>query len=116
MLFSCSVLAELLSQDPFSDSFRRRVLRTSLNIPNIQANQNTVGLVIENNRIVENLQCQSNNPRSTGGGNTAGDKEGQCARLELKRPDTEPTESTKAGKWVFRSPHGAQERPAFGVS
>ena len=46
-----------------------------------QTNQNTGGLVIENNRISENLQCQSNNPRPTGGGNTAGDKEDQCARL-----------------------------------
>ena len=50
-------------------------------LANFQANQNTGGLVIKNNRIAENLQCQSNNPRPTGGGNRAGDKEGQCARL-----------------------------------
>jgi hypothetical protein len=37
--------------------------------------------VISNNSIAENLQCQANNPRPTGGGNTAGDKEDQCAAL-----------------------------------
>ena len=57
------------------------VARGNTILANLQANQNTGGLVIENNRIAENLQCQSNNPRPTGGGNTAGDKEGQCARL-----------------------------------
>ena len=100
----------------FFSNDARMVARGNTILANFQANQNTGGLVIENNRIAENLQCQSNNPAPVGGGNTAGDKEGQCARLELKRPDTEPTESTKAGKWVFRSPHGAQERPASGVS
>ena len=34
-----------------------------------------------NSRVNGDLQCQSNNPPPTGGGNTAGDKEGQCARL-----------------------------------
>jgi hypothetical protein len=48
---------------------------------NLQAVQNTGGLVISNNRIAQNLQCKQNNPPPTGGGNTAGDKEGQCARL-----------------------------------
>ena len=57
------------------------VARGNTILANFQANQNTGGLVIENNRISENLQCQSNNPPPTGGGNTAGDKEGQCARL-----------------------------------
>jgi len=36
--------------------------------------------VISSNSIAENLQCQANNPRPTGG-NTAGDKEDQCAAL-----------------------------------
>ncbi len=48
---------------------------------NLQANQNTGGLVITANRVSENLQCQANSPAPTGGGNTAGDKEGQCASL-----------------------------------
>ena len=59
----------------------KMVARGNTILANLQANQNTGGLVIENNRIAENLQCQSNNPRPTGGGNTAGNKEGQCARL-----------------------------------
>ena len=65
----------------FSSNGARMVARGNTILANFQANQNTGGLVIENNRISENLQCQSNNPPPTGGGNTAGDKEGQCARL-----------------------------------
>jgi hypothetical protein len=57
------------------------IARGNTLLANFQANQITGGLVIENNKIVENLQGQSNNPVPTGGGNTAGDKEGQCARL-----------------------------------
>ena len=48
---------------------------------NLQAESNTGGLVIKNNRISEYLQCKQNNPPPTGGGNTAGDKENQCSRL-----------------------------------
>jgi hypothetical protein len=48
---------------------------------NLQANQNTGGLSITANRVSENLQCQANSPAPTGGGNTAGDKEDQCAAL-----------------------------------
>jgi hypothetical protein len=48
---------------------------------NLQANQNTGGLNIANNIIAENLQCAANNPPPTGGGNTAGDTEDQCANL-----------------------------------
>jgi hypothetical protein len=59
----------------------RMIARGNTLLANFQATQNTGGLVIENNRIAENLQCQANNPRPTGGGNTAGDKEDQCARL-----------------------------------
>jgi hypothetical protein len=65
----------------FFSNDTRMVARGNTILANFQANQNTGGLVIENNRIAENLQCQSNNPPPTGGGNTAGDKEGQCARL-----------------------------------
>ena len=57
------------------------IARGNTILANFQANQNKGGLVIKNNKIAENLQCQSNNPPPTGGGNTAGDKEGQCARL-----------------------------------
>lgn len=48
---------------------------------NLQAVQNRGGLAITSNRISQALQCKENNPPPTGGGNTAGDKEGQCARL-----------------------------------
>lgn len=50
-------------------------------LANLQANQNTGGLLIENNRISSVLSCQANTPPPTGGNNRAGDKEGQCARL-----------------------------------
>ena len=48
---------------------------------NLQAFKNTGGLSITNNRMAQNLQCKENNPAPTGGGNTAGSKEDQCARL-----------------------------------
>ena len=59
----------------------RMVARGNTILANLQANQNTGGLVISNNRIAQNLQCQANNPPPTGGGNVAGDKEDQCAAL-----------------------------------
>lgn len=65
----------------FFSNEARMIARGNTIYANFQANQNTGGLVIENNRIAENLQCQSNNPPPTGGGNNAADKEGQCARL-----------------------------------
>jgi hypothetical protein len=65
----------------FFSSEARMIARGNTILANFQANQNTGGLAIENNKVAENLQCQSNNPPPTGGGNTAGDKEGQCARL-----------------------------------
>ncbi|AHY47585.1 Hypothetical Protein RradSPS_2302 [Rubrobacter radiotolerans] len=48
---------------------------------NLQAESNRGGLVFKNNRISGSFQCKQNNPAPTGGGNTAGDKEGQCSRL-----------------------------------
>jgi hypothetical protein len=65
----------------FFSNEARMIARGNTLLANFQANQNTGGLVIENNKIAENLQCQSNDPPPTGGGNTAGDKEGQCRRL-----------------------------------
>lgn len=65
----------------FFSNEARMVARGNTILANFQANQNKGGLVIENNRIAENLQCQANNPPPVGGGNTAGDKEDQCARL-----------------------------------
>lgn len=50
-------------------------------LANLQAVQNKGGVQIVNNRISQNLQCKENVPAPTGGGNTAGAKEGQCARL-----------------------------------
>jgi len=57
------------------------VARGNTILANLQANQNTGGLVIKDNTIAENLQCKENNPPPTGGGNTAGDREDQCANL-----------------------------------
>jgi hypothetical protein len=65
----------------FFSNEARMIARGNTILANFQANQNMGGLVIENNRVAENLQCQSNSPPPTGGNNTAGDKEGQCARL-----------------------------------
>ena len=65
----------------FFSNEARMVARGNTILANFQANQNTGGLVIRNNSIAENLQCQSNNPPPTGGGNTAGDKEDQCSKL-----------------------------------
>jgi len=48
---------------------------------NMQIKQNTGGVYLFRNIIRENLQCDANTPAPTGGQNTAGDKEGQCARL-----------------------------------
>jgi hypothetical protein len=57
------------------------VTRESTILANLQAVQNKGGVAFTNNRISESLQCKENNPRPTGGGNIAGDKEGQCAAL-----------------------------------
>jgi hypothetical protein len=65
----------------FFSNQARMVARSNTILANLQAVSNTGGLVIKNNRIAENLQCKQNNPPPTGGGNTAGDKEGQCRSL-----------------------------------
>jgi hypothetical protein len=65
----------------FFSNKARMEARSNTILANLQAESNTGGLVIKNNRISENLQCKQNNPPPTGGGNTAGDKENQCSRL-----------------------------------
>ncbi len=65
----------------FFSNRARMVARGNTILANLQAVSNTGGLVIQNNRISENLQCKQNSPPPTGGGNVAGDKEDQCARL-----------------------------------
>jgi hypothetical protein len=61
----------------------RGALRATNNVigSNLQAFKNTGGLTIANNRIAQNLQCKENTPLPTGGGNSAGSKEDQCAKL-----------------------------------
>lgn len=59
----------------------RMVARSNTILANLQAVGNRGGLAISNNRISQNLQCKENQPPPTGGGNTAGDKEDQCAAL-----------------------------------
>ena len=65
----------------FFSNRARMVAQGNTVLANLQAVSNTGALVIKNNRISENLQCKQNNPPPTGGGNVAGDKEGQCAKL-----------------------------------
>jgi len=48
---------------------------------NLQVFGNTGGVTLLNNMIAENLQCKENTPPPTGGGNIAGKKEDQCAKL-----------------------------------
>ena len=75
------VSTRIIGDLQFEASEARMVARKNTILGNLQAVQNTGGLVIENNQIAENLQCKENNPPPTGGGNRAGDKEGQCADL-----------------------------------
>jgi hypothetical protein len=65
----------------FFSNEARIAARNNTILGNLQAVSNTGGLVIANNTIAENLQCKQNNPPLTGGGNTAGDKGAQCAKL-----------------------------------
>lgn len=48
---------------------------------NLTANENMGGLTISFNTVESVLSCQANSPAPTGRGNTAGDKEDQCANL-----------------------------------
>lgn len=65
----------------FESNAARIVARNNTIGANLQAVQNTGGVELTRNTIAENLQCKENNPRPTGDGNTAGDKEDQCAAL-----------------------------------
>ena len=65
----------------FETNAARMSAASSTILSNFQVVQNTGGVAISKNRISENLQCKQNVPAPTGGGNVAGDKEGQCARL-----------------------------------
>jgi hypothetical protein len=65
----------------FFSNEAKMVARNNTILGNLQAVSNTGGLGIENNTIAGNLQCKQNDPPPTGGGNTAGDKEDQCANL-----------------------------------
>lgn len=48
---------------------------------NLQFSTNTGASDISGNTITQSLQCRHNSPPPTGGGNTAGNKEGQCSGL-----------------------------------
>lgn len=60
---------------------------------NLQAFQNSGGVVITDNVIDGNLQCRENNPAPTGGGNVVhGSAEDQCAHMAVGgSPDPSPT-------------------------
>jgi hypothetical protein len=65
----------------FESNKAKMVSRGSTILANLQAVQNTGDVVLKNNTIAQNLQCKQNNPAPIGGGNKAGDKEGQCRKL-----------------------------------
>lgn len=66
----------------FDDNARRVQALNNTVGGSIQAFENTGGVVIKGNRVDGNLQCKSNIPAPTGGGNIVqGNKEDQCARL-----------------------------------
>lgn len=65
----------------FDSNAARIVARSNTVGGNLQAVQNTGGVELTRNTIAENLQCKENEPPPTGGGNTAGSKEDQCAAL-----------------------------------
>ncbi len=65
----------------FFQNDARMIARGATILANFQVVQNTGGVALTNNRISQSLQCKQNDPAPTGGGNRAGDKEGQCARL-----------------------------------
>jgi hypothetical protein len=65
----------------FFSNQARMVAHGNTILANLQVVSNTGGVVLKNNTIAENLQCKQNNPAPTGGGNRAGDKEGQCRNL-----------------------------------
>lgn len=77
-----SIVSSRINGDlQFEANRARMAAREATVLANLQVVQNTGGVSLLNNRIRENLQCKQNNPAPTGGGNVAGDKEGQCARL-----------------------------------
>lgn len=77
-----SIVSSRINGDlQFEANRARMVAQSNVILANLQAVQNRGGLTISNNRISQALQCKQNSPPPTGGGNVAGDKEGQCARL-----------------------------------
>lgn len=76
------VVASRINGDlQFFSNKAKMVSRGSTILANLQAVSNRGGVVLKNNTISENLQCKQNNPAPVGGGNRAGDKEGQCRNL-----------------------------------
>jgi len=48
---------------------------------NLQVSKNRGGVSLVDNRVSQALQCKENSPAPVGGGNVAGEKEGQCRGL-----------------------------------
>lgn len=65
----------------YEENRARMVARSNTVLGNLQVFKNRGGVVLKSNRVSQSLQCGENRPAPTGGGNQAGDKEGQCARL-----------------------------------
>jgi len=72
-----------INGDILFDSNKRALSATSNQVGgNVQAFQNTGGVIISFNTIDGNLQCKENRPAPKGKGNVVhGSKEDQCARL-----------------------------------
>lgn len=65
----------------FSANEAQMIARGNTIRANFQVVGNTGGVQLTNNSIAQTLGCKENSPPPTGGNNTAGDKENQCARL-----------------------------------
>jgi hypothetical protein len=64
---SGNVLSTRISGDlQFETGEARMLARGSTILANLQAFQNTSGVVLQNNQIAENLQCKENNPPPQG--------------------------------------------------
>ena len=76
------IVSTQINGDLQFDSNKSRIIARNNTVGgNLQAVQNTGGVELTRNTIAQNLQCKENEPPPTGGGNTAGSKEDQCAAL-----------------------------------
>jgi hypothetical protein len=75
------VATRIVGDLQYEENKAKMAARSNTVLGNLQVFKNTGGVVLKSNKVSQNLQCKENRPAPTGGGNQAGDKEGQCARL-----------------------------------